>query len=177
MAIDKLFVLTGPPGSGKSTLLSHLRALGFACIDEPARQILAEQRSIRGNGLPAVDARLFVDLMLSRMICEYQRIENTTTPVFFDRGVPDMLAYASLSGFDYQPGWNAAEKYRYNERVFFAPAWEEIYTTDDERTMSFELTSQFADDLRSIYPQCGYDLLDLPCVSVQERAEFILSHL
>src|SRR5579872_346193 len=99
---DKFFVLTGPPGSGKSTLLQHLRTLGFQGIDEPARQILAEQRSIEGKG--SRDARLFVELMLSRMIGEYNRIETPTAPVFFDRGIPDTLVYASHSGFDYPPG-------------------------------------------------------------------------
>jgi len=169
---DKFFVLTGPPGSGKSTLLQHLRTLGFQGIDEPARQILAEQRSIEGKG--SRDARLFVELMLSRMIGEYNRIETPTAPVFFDRGIPDTLVYASHSGFDYPPGQNAARKYRYNRRVFFAPAWEQIYTTDEERKASFQQASRFGDDLREIYQQCEYVLIDLPCLPVKERVEFIL---
>jgi predicted ATPase len=177
MIRDNFFILTGAPGSGKSTLLQHLQTLGFQGIAEPARQILAEQRSIRGNGLPGSDERLFVDLILSRMLGEYSRMDASTDPVFFDRGVPDMLAYASLFGFDYPPGQNAAREYRYNRRVFFAPAWEEIYTTDEERKMSFQAVRRFSDDLRNIYPQFGYVLIDLPCVSVQERGEFILNVL
>jgi predicted ATPase len=177
MMTDQFFVLTGAPGSGKSTLFQHLRSLGLQGIDEPARQILAEQRRIAGNGIPEKDARLFVDLMLSRMIGEYGRMEITTAPVFFDRGVPDMLAYASIFGFDYPPGQIAARAYRYNRRVFFAPSWEEIYATDEERTMSFAAASQFGDELRIIYQQFDYVLVDLPYVSVQERAEFILDML
>jgi predicted ATPase len=174
---DKFFVLTGPPGSGKSTLLQRLQTLGFQGIDEPARQILAEQRSIDGNGIPGRDARLFVDLMLSRMIGEYHRMEPPGEPVFFDRGIPDTLVYASVFGFDYPPGQNAARKYRYNKRVFFAPAWEQIYTQDEERTISFQGASQFGDDLREIYQQCGYVLIDLPCLPVEERVDFILHSL
>lgn len=177
MHTDKFIILTGPFGSGKSTLLQHLQCLGFQGIAEPARQILAEQRSIDGNGLPGKDARLFVDLMLSRMIGEYNRIENPSAPVFFDRGIPDMLGYASLFGLDYPPGQNAARKYRYNPRVFFAPAWEEIYTTDEERILSFEVARQFGDDLRAIYAQSGYELIDLPCTPIEERADFILNAL
>ena len=109
---DKFFVLTGPPGSGKSTLLQHLRTLGFQAIDEPARQILAEQRSIEGNVITNRDARLFVELMLSRMIGEYHRLQTPSEPVFFDRGIPDTLVHASHSGFDYPPGQNAARMYR-----------------------------------------------------------------
>src|SRR5262245_16655751 len=171
---DKFFVLTGPPGSGKSTLLQHLRTRGFQGIDEPARQILAEQRSIEGSVILSRDARLFVELMLSRMIGEYHRMQTSSEPVFFDRGIPDTLVYASHSGFDYPPGQNAARMYRYNRRVFFAPAWEQIYTQDEERRATFEQASQFGEDLREIYQQCGYVLIDLPCLPVQERVDFIL---
>jgi predicted ATPase len=175
MTRDGFFILTGSFGSGKSTLLEHLRTLGFQGVAEPARPILAEQRSIDGNGLR--DARLFVELMLSRMMGDYHRLEASTEPVLFDRGIPDMLGYAALSGFDYPPGENAAQLYRYNRRVFFAPAWEEIYTTDDERTVSFPLASQFGDRLRTFYERCGYELIDLPLLSVEERARFILERL
>src|SRR5579862_6324147 len=165
---DKFFILTGAPGSGKTTLLQHLRTLGFQAIAEPARQILAEQRSIGGDGLPGRDTRLFVDLMLSRMIGEYNRPEASTAPIFFDRGIPDAVVYASLFGIDYPPGQNAARKYRYNPLVFFAPAWEEIYRQDEERTVSFQVASQFDPALREIYRQLGYVLIDLPCLSVKE---------
>jgi predicted ATPase len=177
---DTFFVLTGAPGSGKSTLLQHLSTLGHQGISEPARQILAEQRRIAGNGVPERDARLFVDLMLSRMLGEYHRLEQTQTPaapVFFDRGIPDMLGYASHFGFDYPPGQNAAREFRYNRRVFFAPAWEQIYTTDAERTLSFEVARQFGEALRDVYQQCGYDLIELPCLGVEERVRFILNTL
>src|SRR5689334_11141039 len=133
MITDKFIVLTGAFGSGKSTILQYLRTLGFQGLAEAAGQILAEQSSIDGDGVPEKDPRLFVELMLSRMMGEYHRLQTPDAPVFFDRGIPDMLGYASLFGFDYTPGQNAARLYRYNPRVFFAPAWEQIYTTDEER--------------------------------------------
>ena len=177
MSVDSLIILTGPFGSGKSTLLQHLRTLGFQGIEEPARPILAEQRRIKGTGLPDKDPRLFVDLMLSRMIGDYHRKETVSKRVFFDRGVPDMLAYAAVFGFDYPQGRNAANVYRYHRRVFFAPAWEQIYTTDEERTISYHGTRAFEDELRQVYQQYEYELIDLPCVPVEERAEFIQSRL
>jgi predicted ATPase len=51
MVKDRFFLLTGAFGSGKSTLLEHLQLRGIRGIVEPARPILAEQRSIQGNGL------------------------------------------------------------------------------------------------------------------------------
>jgi|SRR5579871_3579596 len=177
MIQENFLLLTGAFGSGKSTLLQHLRTLGYQGIAEPARPLLSEQRSIDGNGVPDRDPRLFVELMLSRMLGDYHQMTTSSAPVFFDRGIPDALAYASLFGFPYPPGENAAMQYRYNRIVFFAPAWEQIYTTDDERTVPFEAALQFGDELRKIYERSGYVLVDLPCLPVQERGAFILDFL
>jgi predicted ATPase len=177
MTRETFFILTGPPGSGKSAVLEHLRTLGLPVIAEPARQILAEQRSIDGNGLPERDLRLFVDLMLSRAIYEYRRLDRMTDAVLFDRSIPDMLGYARHFGFEHPPARNAISVYRCNPLVFFAPSWAEIYTTDEERTLSFEASREFGDVIRAVYEESGYRLLDLPRASVGERAHFILRHI
>jgi len=171
------FLLTGSFGSGKSTVLEHLRSRGMRVVVEPARPILSEQRSIQGNGVPDKDPRLFVELMLSRMLSTYGQSCAEPGPVLFDRGVPDILAYAKLFGFDFPPGENAATLYRYNPHVFIAPPWEEIYRTDDERTVPFSVARDFGSEIRAIYERLDYTLIDLPCVSPDERAEFILHHL
>ena len=177
MVKDCFFLLTGAFGSGKSTLLEHLKLRGLRGIVEPARPILAEQRSIQGNGLPEKDPRLFVELMFSRMLDTYWQSDGSLGPILFDRGIPDIMAYAALFGFDFPPGENAAHLYRYNPRVFVAPAWEKIYGTDDERRLPFSVACKFGTDLRLIYERFGYTLIDLPCVSVEERADFILDRL
>jgi len=177
MVDNRYFLLTGAFGSGKSTLLEHLRSRGVPGVAEPARPILAEQRSVQGNGVPEKDPRLFVELMLSRMLQEYRQSESESGPVLFDRGIPDLLAYAKLFGFDFPAGENAARVYRYNPHVFIAPPWEEIYCTDDERTLPFFAAREFDNDLRAIYVRLGYTLIDLPRVSAEERAEFVLDRL
>jgi predicted ATPase len=177
MEQDRFFVLTGAFGSGKSALLEHRRLRGIRGIVEPARPILFEQRSIQGSGLPEKEPRLFVELMLSRMLDSYLQCDALVGPVLFDRGIPDILGYASLFGLDLPHCENAARLYRYNPRVFIAPAWEQIYCTDDERTLTFSRACGFGNDLRAIYQRLDYALIDLPCVSVEERANFILQHL
>ncbi len=177
MTNDRFFLLTGAFGAGKSTLLKHLQTRGIRGIVEPARPILAEQRSIQGSGVPERDPRLFVELMLSRMLSVYGQTEAIPGPVLFDRGMPDIVGYAALFGFDFPPGENAARLYRYNAQAFIAPAWEEIYCTDDERTLPFSAAHGFDVDLRAIYQRFGYILIDLPCVSVEERAEFVLDRI
>ena len=86
------FVVTGAPGSGKTSILWELVRLGFLGVNEPAREILAEQRANGGNGVYDKHPQLFCDLMLERAIVDYQRLGGAGEPAFFDRGIPDMVA-------------------------------------------------------------------------------------
>ena len=177
MLKDNYFILTGTFGSGKSTLLDVLQARGIRGVVEPARPILAEQRRLKGDGVPEKNSRLFVELMLSQMLRSYRQHEASSGPVLFDRGVPDVLAYAALFGFEFPAGENAARLYRYNARVFVAPPWEDIYCTDDERKAPYSLACRFDNDLRAIYNRFGYSLVVLPFASVERRADFVLERL
>lgn len=69
--------------AGKSTILKELRKLGLRCIDEPARQILAEQRAIEGGGVPDHDPKLFTDLLLSRSIYQFKQMVHRQGAVIY----------------------------------------------------------------------------------------------
>ena len=174
---ENRIIITGAMGSGKSTLLRSLRALGYECVDEPARQIIAEQRSINGCGIWDRDPRLFVELMLSRALFQFELRAGSAKPIFFDRGIPDNLVYAAGFGFEFEAGWNAARRYRAHNTVFFTPAWEEIYAQDDERTMSFAAAKQFGEDLREVYLTLGYSVVEVPRAEPVERARFVVNHV
>ena len=174
MTKTNFYVLSGAMGGGKSTVLSRLRDFGIHCVPEPARQILAEQRLIKATGVPEKNADLFGMLMLSRSIHNYYENSSAEEPVVFDRGIPDMLAYARLFSLDETSYANASQEFRYNPTVFYFPAWEEIYTNDSERKMSFEEAEVFGDLVRSIYEKLGYQILEVPRFSLEERIQFIL---
>ena len=167
-----LYVLTGAPGSGKSAVLDSIGTL-IRCIGEPAREILAEQRAIDGDGTYDRDASLFVELLLQRSIDKHVAAQTEAGPVLFDRGVPDCVAYAALMGIDPSPSIRAAERYRYHDEVFMLAPWAEIYTTDDERTMSFADTIPFHEALADAYERTGYVLVEVPRGSVEQRSAFV----
>lgn len=98
-------------------------------------------------------------------------------PVFFDRGIPDLIGYAELFGLDASDAANAAALHRYNDRVFVLPSWPEIYVTDSERKMTFEAAEAFGKRVRSIYVELEYSVIDAPCDTVVARARFILDNL
>jgi predicted ATPase len=172
MRSTDLYILTGAPGSGKTAILDNIGA-DIRCAGEPAREILAEQRAIDGDGTYDRDASLFVDLLLQRSIDKHVAAQTEVGPVVFDRGVPDCIAYASLMGIDPSRSILAAERYRYHEEVLMLEPWEEIYTVDDERKMSFADTFPFHDALVDAYERAGYVLVEVPRGSVEHRASFV----
>jgi predicted ATPase len=162
----KRVVITGAMGSGKSTLLVELCRLGFTGVPEPARIVLAEQRAAGGDGVPERSPQRFCNLMLERMKSDYDEHPSA----FYDRGIPDLVAYAHLFGLE-PP---RADDRRYDDHVFVLPAWREIYATDDERTMTFEMAEAFGEDVRHIYEGLGYETVDVPKETPGARASFII---
>src|SRR6185436_10389259 len=96
-------VITGPPGSGKTPIVDELVASGFTGVAEPAREVIAEQRALGGDGVWDRDPQLFLNLMLSRAVADFRKLHAGLKPrrhelVFFDRGIPDLIGYAELFG-------------------------------------------------------------------------------
>jgi predicted ATPase len=167
-----LFILTGAPGSGKTAILAQL-GNEFTCVDEPAREILAEQRATGGSGTWDRDASLFVHLLLQRSIEKHAMARGLAGTVIFDRGIPDCVVYAVRAGIDPTPSLEAVEVYRYQPHVLFLEPWSDIYETDEERIMSFDDTVSFSQTLRDVYERSGYTLVDVPRDSIDGRAAFV----
>jgi predicted ATPase len=172
-----LLVITGPPGSGKTPIVRELVVMGFTGVAEPAREVIAEQRAIGGEGVYDKNPRLFLDLMLSRAVADFRRMSGAPGPVFFDRGIPDLIGYAELFGLDASAATTATAMHRYNDLVFVLPSWPEIYRTDSERRMTFEAAEAFGERVRRLYIENGYSVVDVPRDTVVARARFIVDTL
>jgi predicted ATPase len=169
------FVITGTSGTGKTTLIEHLRARGFKAYEEPTRLILEQQLAINGNGLPARDPDLFLDLMLEycvRCLDEAARLPPQIT--FFDRGIPDIAAYAVRFGVSPDKFYLAAREHRFNTTVFVLPPWKEIFVTDELRRKTFEEYREFHEMIVDAYKRVGCQLVEVPLASVEERVEYVL---
>ncbi|AUV45695.1 AAA family ATPase [Citrobacter freundii complex sp. CFNIH9] len=177
-AFQHRFILTGGPGSGKSTIIDTIIKRGFWCSKEAGRGVIQDQVNIGGDALPWANQTAFADLMLSWEMRSWHEAEGHTQPCFFDRGVPDVVGYLRLSELTIPRHLeNAIEKFRYNRIVFIAPPWREIYVQDSERKQSFDVAIATYHAMVKTYRMYDYQLIELPCVSVEERVDFILSRI
>lgn len=175
---NQFFIVTGGPGSGKSSLIDELERSGFPRSAEAGRAIIQDQVSIGGRALPWDDRLLFSELMLCWEMRSYRMAQTLPAPVFFDRGVPDVLGYLRLIGQPIPKHMrNAAETFRYHPHVFIAPPWPEIFHFDRERKQDFDEAVRTYEALAATYPAFGYQLIELPRVSVEERVRFVLQHV
>jgi predicted ATPase len=172
------YILTGGSGSGKTTLIDALRRVGHGCVAEVARPILQAQRLSGGNATHDGDQVKYRDLMFEPSVETFQAMAEEKAPVFFDRGLPDLIGYCDLIGTAVPEDLaEAISNYRYNATVFIAPPWPEIYVHDAERKQGFEEAIQTYEVLVKAYGACGYRLVELPKVSVPERLAFLLARV
>jgi predicted ATPase len=172
---ENFFVITGGPGSGKTSLIDALNARGYPRSIEAGRGLIQHQVLIGGRALPWDDRALFAELMLCWEMRSYHLAQDITVPVFFDRGIPDVLGYLCLSGLPAPPHMHkAAEAFRYNRQVFIAPPWKEIFQQDRERKQDFKEAIRTYDAMVQTYTALNYQLLEIPRTSVEERLTFVL---
>jgi len=175
---DRLVVITGGPGSGKTTLIGALKAAGFDTTVEAGRAIIQDQVAGGGSALPWRDPLAFAELMFDWEMRSYRTARQHAGPVFFDRGVPDVIGYLRLMRMAVPAHMTkAAETFRYRRRVYIAPPWRAIFTQDAERRQDFAEAERTYQALAETYVHLGYELVALPCVDVAERLRFVLDEI
>lgn len=171
---ERLVVVSGCSGGGKSSLLKEMAARGYAVQPEAGRQIVKEQVSIGGDGLPWENPIKFVDLCVSRCMYFYNTAVPLNKPVLFDRSMLDNIAGFQALGLPTPPYFEEAlKRYRYARRVFMIPPWKELFVGDAERRHSFDIAEAEYERLLRFYPAHGYELVIIPKGTIAERANFL----
>jgi predicted ATPase len=173
--MDRFVVISGCSGGGKSTLLAELAQRGYATVDEPGRRVVEQELQSGGDALPWLDPAAFARRALELAIADRAACRAQGW-VFFDRSVVDAAA-----AIEHVTGEIALEAlgraYRYNECVFLAPPWPEIYATDGARRHGVAEAIAEYQRLATAYPGLGYEVMTLPKTCVAERADFVLATL
>jgi len=127
------------PRSGKTTLIDALAQAGCARSIEAGRGVIQDQMAVGGPALAWRDPKAFAELMLCWEMRSYHLAQEQAGPIFFDRGVPDVIGYLRMLGLPVpQHMEEAAAIFRYQRRVFIAPPWPDIFRQDSERRQSLD---------------------------------------
>jgi predicted ATPase len=116
--------------------------------------------------------------MLERSIASYRKHIGADSIIFFDRGIPDTLCYARLTGLTLEDEILAAcSMYRYAQQIFLAPPWREIYAIDAERKQTYDEAVRTYELMVEAYEDCGYQVVEIPRTDPAQRANFIVGML
>lgn len=167
-------VITGAPCSGKTAVIHMLEQRGYKVVHEVARAYM-DNELMKGKTLPEIKADEWA--FERHILMEKVRIESTLEKdeiIFFDRGVPDSIAYYKLNGLDSTEPFQKSGEIRYQNVFLF----ERLrFLTDPVRTEDEKTARRLNRLIEESYQSLGYDIVHVPLLSVEERTEFILKHL
>ena len=166
-------IITGAPCSGKTAVISEIEHRGFRVIHEVARAYIDEQlkKGLRLNQIKA-DALQFESHILNEKV-RIQALLPTTANIFFDRGIPDSIAYYRLEGLDPTEPLKHSKSIRYRHIFFF----ERLdFLIDDVRSETERIAARLNDLLIDAYVELGYEIEMVPVMPVNERVEMVLKN-
>ena len=170
--------LIGGPGTGKTTLINALKTKGYFCMEEISRQITLEAQEKGIEQLFLEDPLLFSEqLLLGRQQQFLDADKLSDKFVFFDRGLPDVVAYLDYLKSSYPESFKMICNQHLYDKVFILKPWKAIYEQDNERYETFEQALIIHDFLVKSYTEYGYTIIDTPFGTIEERIEFIENHL
>lgn len=174
----EIIVIIGGPGTGKTTIIDGLISKGFCCYPEISREVTMEAKKQGIEQLFLEKPLLFSELLLEGRKKQFNNaISETHKIVFLDRGIPDVLAYMHYIGDSYPLFFDQACKDHKYTKIFILPPWEEIYISDDERYENYEQAKLIYNHLTETYQKYGYQLIEVPKDTVENRIEYILQVL
>lgn len=177
--MDKLnksnwYVLTGGPCSGKTTVLKELKKMGYIVYLEAARTFI-DQEIKKGKILKEIrkDEREFQKKILKIKI-KIEKIAPKAKMIFFDRAIPDSIAYHQTCGLNPKDVLKFCKRKIYR-KIFFLeqlPFKNDYARIEDSKTIK-KLNSL----LKKSYENLGYKVIKIPIASIQERIKKILAEI
>lgn len=168
------YVITGAPCSGKTAVIRELERRGEPVVHEVARAYIDAQQA---EGRTLAQIRADVLDFEHRILAEKLAIEAAMPVdrrVFFDRGVPDSIAYFKAAGLDPRIPFEKSRIYRYR-RVFFMQRLP--FATDAVRKESERQAACLDRLLAACYQNLGYAVVTIPRMSVARRTDRVIGAL
>ncbi len=174
MRTTNWYVITGAPCSGKSAVIGGLEQLGYRVVHEVARAFIDEELQ-KGKDIAQIKADI---LSFERHIIDTKLAIEKSLPddmlIFFDRGVPDSIAYYILEGLspDYPTEKSKLTQYK---KIF---SFNRLKLEKDRvRSEDDKVAARLNRLLTESYQMLGYSVVHVPLLSVEKRINYILNHL
>lgn len=168
------YVLTGGPCAGKTTTINEFARRGYPVLAEPARLIIDEKLA---SGL-TIDQIVGDPNWLPSVVERSYRQESAVPKdelYFFDRALPDSIAYYSLAGRARDSFFDRALKEIRYRKIFLLALVD--YQNDSARSETPEQARAIHEKIREGYMGEGYEIIDVPVLPVGERVDFVLNLL
>lgn len=176
--MQKKVVLIGGPGTGKSTVLNQLQAKGYYCMPEISREITLEAQKQGIEQLFLEEPLLFSKKLLEEREKQFLTAENSTKElIFFDRGIPSIVAYLNYAKTSFPPIFmEKSKQYQYTKVFQFLP-WKEIFKSDNERYENYTESVKISAFIQETYQKFNYEITNVPFGDVTDRCNFILNNI
>jgi predicted ATPase len=168
------YVITGAPCSGKTTVIDRLSKLGYRTIPEAARILVDEEiKGGKTNEEVKSDMLKFQRRVLEMKV-KTERELPTDSIIFFDRGIPDSIAYYKYYNFNSDEVLKLCKEKKYR-KVFVLERLP--FKKDYARVENDETAANLQRLLMKAYSGLGYEVVEVPIMTVEERVSFILSSI
>ena len=174
MKMTQWVVITGPPSSGKTTLVNALKAKGYIVSSEVAREII--QYTLSPGHLKKCLPRDSLALQREILAVTLKREHSLSLDqeIFFDRGVPDSIAYFEFHGFNPKDAIRSSQFRRY-KRIYYCEGLP--VEKDGVRLENDRVAQEIGELIIKAYTSLNYEIVFLPVVSVEERLTLVLKDL
>ena len=157
-------VITGAPCSGKTAVIHMLQQRGYKVVHEVARAYI-DSELLKGRTLSEIKADEWA--FERHILMEKVRIESTLKKdeiIFFDRGVPDSIAYYKINGLDCAEPFQKSAEVRYQNIFLF----ERLrFLTDPVRAENEKTAERLGRLIEEGYQALGYDIIHVPVLAGQ----------
>jgi len=178
-------VISGGPATGKTAIIDYLKSNDYCCFEEVIRKLTVAAQDAgditeaHSNPIALVsDSEKFNTTLINLRVDDYLASNNSTKDIcFFDRGMPDVLAYMHYFKQSIPEEFVSICEANTYDYMFLLPPWKAIYTDDEERFETFEQATDIYHHLRDTYKQFGHKIIEVPFGTVEDRAKYILNSI